>query len=101
MHCTRTIVHLGLALICFSAPPAAAQDPALGEAVYEEHCSGCHGEKISNPSNIFDLKQLKADERPRFDRALRDGKGQMPSWEGVLSPEDAENVWAYIQLLGR
>ena len=83
--------------------PALAQDAEkaqAGERVFEANCAPCHGERMSNPNGIFDLRQLRADERPRFDKVLATGKGQMPSWAGVLSPEEMDQVWAYIQSSG-
>ena len=82
------------------ALPVAAQDRAAitaGEAVYKENCVTCHGERVVSPGAAFDLRKLSADERPRFDKAMSDGKGQMPSWEGVLTPEEIDQVWAYIR----
>jgi mono/diheme cytochrome c family protein len=55
---------------------------------------------MSNPNGIFDLRRLRADERPRFDNVLATGKGQMPSWAGVLTPDEMDQVWAYIQSAG-
>lgn len=79
---------------------ARAQDPAMieaGEEVYKANCEGCHGEQLRSPGTAFDLRRLGADERPRFDKAMSTGKGQMPSWEGILSPEQYDQVWAYIR----
>jgi mono/diheme cytochrome c family protein len=47
--------------------------------------------------SIFDLRRLRADERPRFDKATKEGKGQMPAWGGVLSAEEFDQLWAYIR----
>ena len=44
-----------------------------------------------------DPRQLKPNERARFDEAVNDGKGQMPSWAGVLSAEEIDEIWAYIR----
>ena len=83
-----------------SVTSAVAQDRAAiaaGEAVYQEHCMTCHGERVISPGGAFDLRKLGADERPRFDKAMADGKGQMPSWEGILTTEEFDQVWAYIR----
>ena len=80
--------------------PAIAQDRAKIEAgaeVYEMHCATCHGERLRNTGAAFDLLQLTPNERARFDEAVNDGKGQMPSWAGVLSPEEIDQIWAYIR----
>src|SRR5947209_8589769 len=80
--------------------PAMAQDRAKIEAgaeVYEMHCGTCHGERLRNSGGAFDLLQLKPNERARFEEAVNDGKGQMPSWAGVLSAEEIDQIWAYIR----
>jgi mono/diheme cytochrome c family protein len=80
--------------------PAVAQDRAKIEAgaeVYDMHCATCHGERLRNTGAAFDLLQLKPNERARFDEAVKDGKGQMPPWAGVLSAEEIDQIWAYIR----
>ena len=91
------------ALICGSAM-AAAQDHAqieAGEQLYEEHCASCHGEKLRTTGSAADLKELRASDRPRFDRVLAEGRGQMPSWQGVLSTDEIDQLWAYIRAHAR
>ena len=83
-----------------AAPGASAQDRSLIEAgaqVYQTHCAECHGEKLVNTGSTFDLRRLRADERPRFDKATTEGKGQMPAWGGVLSAEEFDQLWAYVR----
>ena len=82
------------------AQGAWAQDRSLIEAgaqVYQTHCAQCHGERLVSAGAIFDLRRLRADERPRFDKATKEGKGQMPAWDGVLSAEEFDQLWAYIR----
>jgi mono/diheme cytochrome c family protein len=79
---------------------ALAQDRAkidAGAAVYAERCATCHGERLRATGATFDLLKLRPDERERFDKAVNDGKGQMPPLAGVLSPEEIEQLWAYIR----
>jgi mono/diheme cytochrome c family protein len=77
---------------------ALAETPVeTGDRLFEASCAGCHGERISNPNNLFDLKQLGKDERARFDKSVRAGKGQMPAWEGTLTDEEFDGIWAYIR----
>jgi len=80
--------------------PAATQDTsaAAGARIYEKNCSNCHGDELQNNSNIaFDLRRLKADEHPRFVDSVLHGKKAMPAWQGVLSAEQLEALWAYIR----
>ena len=83
-----------------AAHSASAQDRSLIEAgaeLYRAHCAECHGERLVNTGSTFDLRRLRADERPRFDKATAEGKGQMPAWGGVLSAEEFDRLWAYVR----
>jgi mono/diheme cytochrome c family protein len=44
-----------------------------------------------------DLKLLRADQRGRFDQIVRDGKGQMPAWDGMIADEQIDQIWAYLR----
>jgi len=86
-------------LICISAI-ALAQDQALiavGEQIYDENCASCHGEKLRNAGTTFDLRKMRADGRPRFNKFVMEGKGQMPPWQGTLNDEQVDQLWAYIR----
>jgi mono/diheme cytochrome c family protein len=86
-----------------SIAPATAQDQAMIEAgaqVYEEHCASCHGEKLRSTGAIPDLRDLP-DDRARFDTAVLEGRGQMPSWQGVISPQEIDQIWAYLRRFAR
>jgi quinohemoprotein ethanol dehydrogenase len=83
---------------------ALAQDQAqieAGEQLYDEHCATCHGEQLRTTGSAADLKELRANDRPRFDKALAEGRGQMPSWQGVLSADEINQLWAYIRAHAR
>ncbi|HEU5276157.1 MAG TPA: cytochrome c, partial [Xanthobacteraceae bacterium] len=58
----------------------------------------CHGDDLENNSGIaFDLRRLRADEHPRFVNSVLHGKNAMPAWDGKLSPDQIESLWAYIR----
>jgi mono/diheme cytochrome c family protein len=88
---------------CWSLSNAIAEDAAeqakidAGEAVYNTRCAVCHGDDLVNTGQTFDLRKLKADERPRFENSVRNGKNQMPPWKGVLSADDIDHLWHYIR----
>ncbi len=94
-------LRIGVVLCALAAAhSASAQDRSLietGAKVYETHCAECHGERLVNAGSTFDLRRLRADERPRFNKATTEGKGQMPAWGGVLSAEEFDQLWAYIR----
>jgi mono/diheme cytochrome c family protein len=84
--------------------PASADDAntdqdkiAAGETVYNTRCAVCHGDDLVNTGQTFDLRRLRADERPRFENSVRNGKNQMPPWKDVLSAADIDNLWHYIR----
>jgi mono/diheme cytochrome c family protein len=88
---------------CFS-PNVLADDAApdqdkiaAGENAYNTRCAVCHGDDLVNSGQTFDLRRLKADERPRFDYSVRNGKNQMPPWKGVLSDDEIDQLWHYIR----
>lgn len=96
----RALALAALAASVLWAPPLRAETPVeTGERLFEANCAPCHGERISNPNNLFDLKQLGKDERARFDKSVRGGKGQMPAWEGTFTDEEFDGIWAYIRSL--
>ncbi len=42
---------------------------------------------------------LRKDERARFDKSVREGKGQAPAWEGTFTDEEFDGICAYIRSL--
>ena len=84
--------------IVLGIAPAGAQSAAdAGRDVYTEHCATCHGERLNATGAAPDLKLLGADQRGRFDAIVRDGKGQMPAWDGMITDEQIDQVWAYVR----
>ena len=86
------------------APAASGQDAGrdqaaieAGEAVYNNYCQTCHGDRLVSTGQTFDLRRLTAGDRARFENSVRNGKNQMPPWKGVLSDEQIDQVWRYIR----
>jgi len=82
------------------AAAALAQDRfkiTAGAEVYAEKCAACHGERLRTTGVGFDLLKIGPNERARFDKAVNDGKGQMPAWGGLLSDEELDQLWAYLR----
>ena len=80
--------------------PASAEDQskiAAGEQTFSEYCSTCHGENLVNSGQTFDLRRLKAGDRPRFESSVLNGKNQMPPWRGILAAEQIDTLWNYIR----
>ena len=72
-----------------------------GEQLYDENCASCHGEKLRSTGAMPDLKEQRADARARFDQVMMNGKGQMPSYQGIISKEQLDQLWAYIRSRAR
>jgi mono/diheme cytochrome c family protein len=97
MHTAFRIGVVTYALVALGVVAAAQDQLEAGAQLYEEHCMGCHGEKLKAPGTSFDLRKLSADDRPRFDKFVLDGKGQMPPWRGTLTQAELDQLWAYIR----
>jgi mono/diheme cytochrome c family protein len=94
-HILRIGFLIGTAVL---AQTVRAQSPTdAGREVYVEHCAQCHGERLMATGSAPDLKLLRADQRARFDGIVRDGKGQMPAWAGMIPDEQIDQIWAYIR----
>ena len=91
---------LSFAVSASAADTASEQDQAkidAGENVYNLRCAICHGDDLVNTGQTFDLRKLKADERPRFENSVRNGKNQMPPWKGILTDDNIDQLWHYIR----
>lgn len=98
----RVQLLLGAAILIggSTVPPANAQDQAkikAGAQTFSEYCSTCHGDDLVNSGLTFDLRRLKATDRPRFENSVLNGKNQMPPWRGVLNAEQIDTLWNYIR----
>ncbi|MDB5405864.1 MAG: cytochrome c like protein [Rhodospirillales bacterium] len=89
---------------CALATQAAAEDAADkakiedGATTYENYCATCHGMELRNNTGVaFDLRRLHADEHPRFVNSVLHGKQAMPAWDGTLTTDQVEELWAYVR----
>ena len=48
-----------------------------------------------------DLRELGENDRTKFDTMVMDGRGQMPAWQGIVSPLELDQLWAYIRTRAR
>jgi mono/diheme cytochrome c family protein len=88
---------VGTAVLAHTVPSRAESAADAGREVYTERCAQCHGERLMATGAAPDLKLLRADQRARFDTMVRDGKGQMPAWAGMITDMDIDAIWAYIR----
>jgi len=83
-----------------AASPAAGTVPASadeGRKTYNVYCIRCHGVNMESAGAVtYDLRLFPADQKDRFMRSVRKGKGGMPPWESVLKDDNLANLWAYV-----
>jgi mono/diheme cytochrome c family protein len=97
---SKAVITAALALSCVGA---AAQDLKFppeqikrGASLFAMNCATCHGAHMRDPQWAIDLKKFPRDAHTRFVDSVTYGKGNMPSWDDVLSPEDIEALWSYV-----
>jgi mono/diheme cytochrome c family protein len=102
---------LALCLFAYPAPSqakasSAAYTPAnvhAGEQVFLQRCFACHsinqGETRIGPSLFHVMKGPKAVSAAAIHIQLRDGKGKMPPFKDILTPDDVDHVIAYLHSL--
>jgi mono/diheme cytochrome c family protein len=103
---------LSLAVVAAMAVPASAQTSAAakqeavhaGQQVFTQHCFQCHSVIPDQVRFGPSLHGVVSKPHPRKTDAqvrtiLKNGQGKMPSFNGVLSKEDTDNLLAYLHSL--
>lgn len=103
----RSIIKGLLALVLFcmplpNIPGAMAADVFEGRKVYSQYCEGCHGPDgrgvlADVPDFTFGEGVMRSDFA--LLASIRDGKGVMPAYRGLLKEQEILNVIAYIRTL--
>ena len=78
--------------------PAAQGNPTAGKAVFASAgCAGCHTLKAANATGTVgpNLDEKKPDLAKIIDR-VTNGKSPMPSFKGTLSPQQIQDVAAFV-----
>lgn len=90
------------AALALAAGGAAGADVQRGGSIYSSHCAICHG---SNGSPVIpgapDFRRMERLMQPDFQlvTAIRNGKGTMPGYFGVLRERELLDVVAYLRTL--
>jgi mono/diheme cytochrome c family protein len=100
----RTLtIALGVSIL-LAAPAFAEAAPTpeqidQGREIYEDNCQTCHGrDMVSSGAVTFDLRKFPKDDGNRFRSSVLKGKGTaMPAFDGRLSGEDVDLLWAYVR----
>ena len=95
-----------LAAVLFSSMVALAHasDIFNGREVYEMHCQTCHGmggEPMEPGTPDFSLGEGLFVPDAELVQRLREGRGHLPSYRGLLSDEELRDVVAYVRTLQR
>jgi mono/diheme cytochrome c family protein len=81
---------------------AAAQDAAQGKQLYAKNCIHCHGRNlVTAGAGIYDLRQFPENDKARFETSVTKGKKAMPPWGDKLTPEQIDDLWAYVMTRGK
>ena len=105
----NTAAAITLAAACFSSAaqsgpaaesktqPFTAENIAAGSHQYNRSCAQCHGRNMVNSGTTsYDLRRFPVDQVERFLLSVSKGKGNMPSFENALTPEQIDALWAYV-----
>lgn len=91
-----------LVILCGTSLPALAADPSHGAQLYQRHCAGCHGTggrpvMANAPDFTRPTALLKPD--PVLQASIRNGRGAMPAYQGILNERDMSDVVAHLRTL--
>jgi len=83
-----------------SAPKVDRAKIRQGEKIYLQFCGGCHGFNgisayVYSPSFALGERMHKSDEE--LAASIRNGRGEMPSWEFTLKPPQIEALVSFIR----
>lgn len=79
-----------------------AQDAAQGKQLYAKNCLHCHGRNlVTAGAGIYDLRQFPENDKARFEASVAKGKKAMPPWGDKLTPEQIDDLWAYVLTRGK
>jgi len=98
------IVCLLFVLITFNLSliaPAQAADLVAGAGIFTANCAGCH---LGGRNVIMAAKTLQKDALEKYEmnsleaivKQISQGKNAMPAFTGRLTPEQSQNVAAYV-----
>jgi cytochrome c6 len=88
----------------------AAEEPSPaddGHQIFLANCTGCHGKNADGDTpaghtwhvpNLHSV-QVQSQADPQLLTIIRQGKGRMPAWGGLLSQIDIDHVLAYVRTL--
>ncbi|HET8746730.1 MAG TPA: cytochrome c [Ramlibacter sp.] len=98
----RTGMAVLAASLALLAAPAGAADIHKGASLYATHCAMCHGAN-GNPvlPGTPNFRRMETLMRPDMQilPAIKNGKGSMPGFFGILRDQEVLDVIAYLRTL--
>ena len=87
-----------------AVPQAMAGNPVNGGKIYNQQCKKCHG--TSGKSTFPGVADFSRGEGLMISdhellQKIRDGKGMMPAFRGILKDDDISDVITYLRKLRR
>jgi mono/diheme cytochrome c family protein len=76
-------------------PEFTPEQVRAGSELYERYCANCHGARMEGVEADYDLRKFGPNDRPRFYGAVLSGVKTMPPWNGLLTLQQVETLWAY------
>lgn len=80
--------------------PARPPSSALGQVLYQSHCTECHGEDgkgvVPGARNFNDLDYMRGETPASFYAAVTEGRGEMPSFLDTLTSDQRWDVVFYM-----
>ena len=90
------------AALALAAAPAGAADIHKGATLYATHCASCHGAN-GNPvmPGAPNFRRMESLMRPDMQLlpGIKNGKGGMPGFFGILRDQEILDVVAYLRTL--
>ncbi len=86
--------------------PAKAESPKVqaGQDIFNQKCLQCHsyveGQTSFGPNLYHEMKKTPGKKSAtEIKLILKNGKNKMPSFDGKLTPEDTDNLLAFLHTL--
>jgi cytochrome c6 len=91
-------------LLVFFVCPANAGDPFVGKGIYDQHCTSCHGADgrgimvgTTGDKSFTAGSTILVKPDGELKTFIRNGKGIMPAYRGILTEEQILDVIAHIR----
>lgn len=93
---------LAFAVAAGGLPEARAADPTEGRRIYMVQCQNCHGANgVAQIPGVPDFSRGQALLQPDMTlvQTIKEGKGMMPAYRGLLTDEELLDVVAFLRTL--